>query len=197
MNTTGFITRWYDHTGNNNDAIQATAAKQAQILLTGGPRNGICASFVGSSSQGYATAGTVAFATGSLSFVGIRTNNFTSIMPGVHTNGPAMGFFNTANHIYWFAGLNVSVVAADNIWHSGNSTFTAGAGSSLNVDGVTTLGSVSSSPSTGVLEFGSGASGGQFLTGKLLEGGASNKIFTPAQVGIISANQHGPSGWNF
>lgn len=195
--TTGFITKWYDQSGNGRDVVQATTAKQAQILLTGGPSGGVSAKYVGSSSQGYATAGNVAFPTASISFVAIRTANFTSIMPVVHSNGPASGFFNSANTIYWFAGLNVSVTATDSVWHAANSTFTAGAGSSINVDGVRTTGNVSSSASSLTLEFGSGISGGQFLTGNLVEGGINSNQFSSAQQTAMNSNQHGSNGWNF
>lgn len=192
-----FITKWYDQSGTGNDVSQATTTKQAQILLTGGPSGGVSAKFTGSASQGYATPGNIAFPTGSLSFVAIRTGNFTSIMPAVHTNGPASGFFNSANTIYWFAGLNVSVAATDSVWHAANSVFTAGAGSSINVDGTRTTGNVSSGPSSLTLEFGSGISGGQFLTGGLVEGGINTTQFSSAQQTSMNANQHGTNGWNF
>lgn len=143
--TTCFVAKWYDQSGNGNDAVQATAANQPQLVLAATP-NGKPA-LQGSGSQFLATSA-IFGQSQPLSLVASakRTGSFTTtqnVMSLGFANGN-FGFNSSANQA--FIGFGVGTVAAS----EADSSFHAligianGASSSLNVDGAITTGTAGS-----------------------------------------------------
>lgn len=189
-----FVTKAYDQSGAGKDALEATAAAQPQLLLTGGPSGGPCLRYVSGSSQILTTVGNVVAATGSHAFVAERTANFTSIGPviaGQAAVGYQSGFANAANKVYAFAGTLVTANATDSVWHACSITFNGAPGNNIYmVDGVQTTVSQSSTPQSGTMSIGGNIGGGQFLSGNFVEGGINSNIFSVGTQTSLNTNMH-------
>lgn len=130
---TNYVTKWYDVSGNANDATQGTAADQPPLAT--GPNGG---SYLSLAALQYMT-----FTPASISqpFTMIarakRTANFTTQQNFLAGPGTAcaMFFANSANTLGYYSGLNVSVGSvADNSWHLMGAVFN-GASSMFYYDG--------------------------------------------------------------
>jgi hypothetical protein len=198
--TTGFVTEWYDQTGNGFHCTQSTTSKQPQILTSGGPGTGNpSVKFVGSSSQClFGVSNPTISQNSSASWVAERTGTFTSTSSVITTGGNQnTGFFSTANQTFLFAGFSATQSAADSAWHAFNATL-AGGSSPVNIDGTISTGSVGSDTANGVVSIGANNGASQFLTGNIVECGRNTTQFTnPTQLQLLNTNQHGTTGWNF
>lgn len=139
----GFVTTWYDQSGNGRDATQATAAKQPQLLLaTIGSRPALV--FVRSSSQ---VLNTASFASGTspqtFAAVAARTGStglFSGIMSAAGNN--SLTFLNAANKVGVEGNAIVptaGAAASDSAAHSLIGVLN-GASSIMTVDGTDSTG---------------------------------------------------------
>jgi alpha-L-arabinofuranosidase B-like protein len=142
------ISRAYDQSGNNRHVVQATAANQEQLLLTGGMGNRPYIVAAAAPKQ-LATAATFTPATGVVSFsvvamrAGVVATQFLAQTTGRNSiQGNDQG---TANRwtLKAIAGTTtrLSAVAADSVWHIGQGVMN-GASSVLSIDGIDTAGTV-------------------------------------------------------
>ena len=194
----GYVTTWYDQSGNANNAAQATAANQPQLSLT--DVNGLPTLIFASSGVDVLTAGSTVAITASAwsaAVVAERTASFTSNQVAfgwpTGTFPLGLGFSNAANTaaIVNFGHTNVTAAAADNVAHSiiGVSS-SSGSVQTLTVDGGVTTGtgtgtaSESAVPSAGILP-----SYGDPLSGNLSEAIMFNSSISPTSQALIAANQ--------
>jgi lysophospholipase L1-like esterase len=132
--TTCYASEWYDQTGNANHLIDATAADQPQLSLTGlnskatlsfgGSPYYLLGSYGGPTAQPY-----------TLSYIAERTGTFTSLNNTMSASGGGVqvGFSNAANSAMMYAGTLVSETATDSAAHAIENVFN-GASSAMTVD---------------------------------------------------------------
>ena len=100
----GFVTTWYDQSGNKNDAYQTTAAQQPQIVISGrlNTENKLpCINFISTSSLFFNLRFTVS---------GLATSNWSSFMVQKRTIAGRLGI-TFANNAY---GLATAIINSDN-----------------------------------------------------------------------------------
>lgn len=180
--TTGYLTTWYDQSGNGFHATQATAGAQPQLVLNySGALPAILFSgaqileyhFITNIVQPF-TYSWVAARTGAIGSYGDVLASVSFIQTGFN-NGP--------NAVFMYAtSAAPSVAATDGVLHSVQNVFN-GASSVLNVDGSATTESPGTSQTSNVIDIG-GNESGNFLTGVVLEG-----IVWPFSAASIRANQ--------
>jgi hypothetical protein len=182
--TTGYITEWYDQSGNGNHMVQATAGTQPQLLLTGA--NGL-PTVAANGSQNLATIGSPASGATVYTIVAVaeRTGAFTTF-GGILASGGGSFFYNATNAVVLYEGtLAVTGVASDSVLHA--MQFIANDPSSfINVDGGSTP-----TGSAGGNVFGSPASlffGNNPATANISEAGIYAAAFNSTQVANMRAN---------
>jgi hypothetical protein len=192
--TTCFRTKAYDQTGNGADASQATAAQQPKLVL-----NCIgafpCAQTVAASGMSLNATITSISQPYTLVTVSERTANtgaFNDIVRAGATPGE-VGFNNSANNAFMFAGGSVITRAAnDNVWHSVQAILN-GASSILDVDDTSQS---TSNPGAGVsgttLAIDSSATNPS--TANTTEEGFYPFAFTGAQLTAMCRNQQAAYG---
>jgi hypothetical protein len=189
-----FITTYYDQVGTNHE-VQATASKQAQLILSGLGSLPI-AVYNSAAITGYVTSNVITQAQPfTISAVARRTSNFTTtqvLWANSNSNSLQLSYPAASNLVQVYAGTAATTApAADNAYHAIQAVFN-GASSDLNVDGaVNTI-----NPGTQG-EIGYASYMGSFdnltysMDGNILELGEWPIAFTPTQSANMSANQHG------
>lgn len=183
--TTCFVTKWYDQSGNTNDAAQATAGNQPQLLL--GSTIGTRPALFFNASHWLLSGSLVVAVPYSVSVVAERTGVFTTAQKIVSVGGNqyAVEFSATANNAV-IAPSIVNVAATDSIAHALQSVFGSGTNASvLNVDGTEATSTITAQ-TTASLGIGANFSGnaGNPITGYIGEAG-----FWPA--GFTAGNRSG------
>jgi hypothetical protein len=181
----GFITEWYDQSGNGANVSQATAGTQVQFV----PNNGNNIPGATSSGSKYYTQTIAALAQPlTISAIVERTAGFSSAATFFGL-GNGCGFANSANTATCFFGTTRNATAADSALHS--LTFAISAGSTAYyVDGVSSSpGSPGTNSLTANWQIFAQASGVQSLTGYLDEAGVWPVLFNSTQAGNMHTNQ--------
>jgi hypothetical protein len=186
----GFVTKWYDQSGNGHDAVQATAANQPQVTLAT-TSNGRPA--LTSASTTVEMAATVPATTLPLTLNAVvtRTGSFTNFNVPIsfgNTN-PGIYYVNSAGGGIGLANLNAdafSTAAADNQFHSATGIMNGG-NSSITVDGTTALGSLSNH--TGVTTLNVISTPGNGLIGSVCEAIYFGLALAGADQATLGANQ--------
>lgn len=170
----GFVTKWYDQSGNGNDVSQTTAANQPQLLLN--QQNGRAGiKFTGGSTTYLTGSGAGSAQPLSISAVINRTVIATSsfyVFGAINGSGvPEFGFSNVSNTI----NLGITNVAAFAATASDNAAHVAqglwnGSSSEIVVDGTATTGTIGTNAAGSARTIGSSSFGGNFyFTGLLFE----------------------------
>jgi hypothetical protein len=142
--TTGYVTTWYDQSGNGNHAVQATPANQPQLMLTGGSNNLPHIAFDGGGTrQLTVTVGSAPAQPYSTSAIGIRTGYFTGQNIYLLGSYTSIGWEALAGTALDYAGSSLDVPVTDQAWHSLISV-NNGASSAVVVDGAATSGNAGS-----------------------------------------------------
>lgn len=194
-NTSGtcLIATFYDQTGNGNNCTQSTAANMAALNMTGGPSgSNPAALFTRANSDVYSCVNTGPSQPLSESVVAERTGTVgsfgTVISYGAQDD---LGFGNSANTGYAYAGSILSATANDNAWHAMQGLFN-GASGAIYIDGTNTAGTTgSSNPSTNTL-MGNGIGG--LLDGRMTEAGT---IIGNASANFSALNSNQHTFWGF
>lgn len=201
---------WYDPTGNNFcgastpcNFTQTTVANRATFLITGCPGTSgqPCASFNGSSDC-YASPGTsTASQPYSQTAVAERnpsSSNPQSIFIFANTTGQ-IGFSSSANSMLMYDGSVISAAATDATLHAVQAAFdgTASSGSTLDIDGTPTTGTMAGAPGTlpGLLGSIHTACDNQQLQGYFVEMGFKSSLFSSGDMSALTSNQR--TFWGF
>lgn len=190
--TTCFATEVYDQTGNGNHVLQATAANQPQLLLTGCSSGSLpCLSFVGVNSQSLQTGSGSVTASQPITHASVYSAPNQSQFSGILTptaDGPQSGAGNSTGAAYCYAGnLESAFFIADSVWHSVQTIFN-GPSSIINADNTQTpadCGTDGYSSSTLIL----GASSAEFFTGLWAESGSWPSGFSTGNQTSVCHNQ--------
>lgn len=197
--TTGYVTIWYDQTGNGNHMVQATAANQPQII-TSGPSSLPTLLFSSASATSMAWAAPTIAQPYSYVSVGIRTGNLgsNSAMIG---NGSyhAVMFYGSSNHAVMQAGgtTGASIAETDNSRHSFIGVANA-ALSTLSVDGTITSAGLTSADTASISStvwLGQVLPSTWLLTGDMMESGIWPSALTTTQQANLTANQRAYFGF--
>ncbi len=203
--TTCFVHTWYDQVAGNAcgaascDMVQATAGNQPQLIFNCWLTSQPCLQSTTSNVHQVASANNLTPATGSVSLttVGNRvsgTGNSTFIGEnGILNRLVSSG---TANKWLLAGGTSgqIQPTANDNVFHAMTGAINSGvtSGSTVNLDGVETTGTVTGSTTAGKPIF----AGGTSTTADGVEAGIwDNVVFTAAQRMTINNNAH--QCWGF
>jgi hypothetical protein len=173
--TTGFVTKLYDQTGNGNDLVQATAAKQPQIFLNAigslpvAYANGAIPQWVqtagGFSLNQPDSTALVYFDNNTASNAGVAATGTGASVQSVGVASPSAG------NVYIYAGTVLSVASTQGAWHSLQGLYNS-TSSKLNLDNVLTTGDVGTGNiSTSTEELFASSNGNFPFTGYILESG--------------------------
>lgn len=182
----GFVTKWYDQSGNSRDAVQATTTKQPQLVLSDTPNSKPSLAFQLSThrSLAFATNVTIAQPLSMAAYVK-RTGNFTTYQ-GIMTDGAAgslqLAFNGVTGQAFGFAGGTGIVVAASNSAYH-RMWMTAGAITgkvTLNVDG--TSGTTSGTTDTHGFSASNITIGVTDTVGEELDGNLAEVILFPSSI---------------
>lgn len=196
-----FVDTLYDQTGNGNNLVQATQAKQPTFTLSGLGSLPIM-SFISASGLflGWTPSAGIA-PSYTFSTVARRTSNFTTAqLIGASFNSSSLQFrFDAAaNTAFMYAGVAQSVAGvADNTYHALQAVYASGgAGSDLNVDGtVNTINPGNITITATQFTIGTYDGSSFFLDGQIQEFGIWPSAFTSTNSANMSSNQH--SYWGF
>lgn len=191
-----FVDTLYDQTGNGNNLVQATQAKQPQFTLSGLGSLPIM-SFVSGSDLNMQTSTLMNFsAPFTWVCVGRRTSNFTTTQCMISSSpNTQLAFNSVANQIYNYNGGSVpTATASDSTYHAFGSLFATT--SILSVDGSTSTGAAGTgSISNQKITIGDYISGGtNALDGQLLEAAVYASDIS-SSLASLSSNEH--SYWGF
>lgn len=197
--TTIKVTKLYDQAGGANPMVQLTLATMPTLVL--GPVTGLASNrpaLVFSGAQMFSTSfASVAIQPLSLGAVAIRTPAAPAGgMVAGNVSGDAEMLFDTpANTATIFAGgVTVSQTETDGAWHAIHSTFTGGNGI-VNVDGSSgSTAAVGTGKLPNVVRYGEDTFG-NFLNGKMNEGGVWNIALSGTNMTNLSSNYH--AYWGF
>jgi hypothetical protein len=189
----------YDKTGNTNcttacDFSNATAANRPTLVFNDTAAGKACMRFNGSS-QFLATPGSTPNQPFTFSSYAIATGNFTSttsIAGFANTfDQVIIGHINPDTLVMYDASAQPTATAVDNVFHAIQSIFDNTGGSSIYIDGVSTLMNLLSgvggngSPIT----LGSAKSASLFWTGDICEISLSPSAFNPSTQAAMNTNQ--------
>jgi hypothetical protein len=189
--TTGYVTKWYDQTGNGHDAVQATAANQPQVTLatTSNGRPALTSASTTVEMDATVPATTLPL---TLNAVVTRTGNFKNFnaflafgntQPGIYYNNSAGGGIGVA--ILNSAALP-TIVGADNQFHSATGMVN-GASSRITVDRAQTLGSLPGP--TGATSLNVFSSAGSGLIGSMCEAIYFPLALAAGDIATLGSNQ--------
>lgn len=189
-----YVTEAYDQTGNGNHVLQATAARQPQLLP-------LCINSL--SCMNFTIAANTRLATGAVTaivqpmttvWMAERTGSFTAlqnVLGGAQGSFAASGFNSTANTAFIYGGTTVVNIAsvADSTFHATSSVLN-GASSAFYWDGSssTSLNPGAAGTST-TFEFGPDVSSNSKLNAYVTEGGLWSSAFTGAQALNVCKNE--------
>jgi hypothetical protein len=187
----GFVTKWYDQSGNGHDAVQATAANQPQITLatTSNGRPALTSASTTVEMDATVPATTLPL---TLNAVVTRTGNFKNFnaflafgnaQPGIYYNNSAGGGIGVA--ILNSAALP-TIVGADNQFHSATGMVN-GASSRITVDRAQTLGSLPAP--TGATSLDVFSSAGSGLIGSMCEAIYFPLALAAGDIATLGSNQ--------
>lgn len=201
-----FVTTLYDQTGNGNNVVQATAANQPSLILSGIGNFPVIRFSSGGESWLEYVAGITQAQPLTSSWVAKRTtfaSEYCSAF-GSTTNQLQSGFDTSSGNIFMYDGVTLPIVAAaESSFHAVQAAFN-GASSDLNVDGTAHAQNLGANGLAGHFTF-SGLDNGVInnpLNGTFgnsqsdsVELGIWPSAFTGAQSTSMSANQH--AYWGF
>jgi hypothetical protein len=194
--TTGFVTKLYDQSGNGRDVVQATAAQQPQLLLSGSSASIPCMSFDGVN-DGLSGAFAAAAVPTSVSAIAERNNAsaFQLIVESGTGSNPLLYYGGGATQISLGSGLTGS--ASDTVMHAFNGEIgSSGSNGAIVIDGTRTTGSTGSTGTLATLNIGLRSGGSLPLNGYISEVGVWNALaFTTGNETALNANQH--AYWGF
>lgn len=190
-----FTTDAYDQSGNTNDAVQATAANQPELIpqclnslpciLTSG----------GAVALNLQTSANVSLGSNPLTMSVVserRSVGSNSTIFG-NSNGPFVIYAGSANVFGMFAGSVVTVAATDNVFHAAQATFN-GAASVFYLDG--SANTLSPGTTTANTHLYIGTDGfNNFCICIFLESGGWTGAFSSGNRSTMNSNQH--SYWGF
>lgn len=184
----GFVTKWYDQSGNGRDASQSTAASQPQLVLSAiGGRPAL--QFSGAQ---YLLTSSFASSTSAqtINAVAERSANFTTAQWLLTSGGfkNSFGWTTSTNTLVLSGTSNVNATASDNAFHSLTGVIN-GASSVIQVDGTQTGVSVSGSASSGVISIGASNTGGGPLSGDVAEVFDWSSALSAAQIAAVHSSQ--------
>jgi hypothetical protein len=189
--TTIKLTKLYDQTGNANHVSQATLGNMPVISLSViGSLPAILYNFVNSQSLQGSTLPVSAYPLWG-SYVAERIGNtIANNMVIQHSGGNAeLGFRNSANTVYSYAGLVLTATANDNSFHAVQSLISGVDSDSLYVDGSNTTGDAFTSAPLGHVIVGNSA-----MDGYICEAGLWGSDQTTHN-SAMNSNQH--TYWGF
>ena len=198
------ISKFYDQSGNANDATQATLAKMAGLTFSA--LNGLpCGAGIGSAGTGggnltYTSANTITQAQPYTSTaVAERTGSFTTLQRIIisDTTGGRIFFAGSANTISGNSGASVSLTAADNSPHAmllvSNSSNPLFAIDSSGNTSTSTNGTNAMSSNEFVMNNGSAP----ILSGYFCEGGVWPADLGSSYTTMLANMRSATVGWNF
>jgi hypothetical protein len=183
-----YVTEAYDQTGNGNNASQATAGNQPQLLPSGGIKSSLpCLSFANNGALITGVMTSVA-QPWSMSAVAERITRATTIN-GILMGTAGQAFFSaTSGFVQMYAGSVAGPAASENSPHA--MQFIAnGASGTVNVDGTSTTENPGTNGTGTALGIGGNTSNGQLLSGYIGETGLWPSGFNSTQISSMHANQ--------
>ena len=187
----GFVTKWYDQSGNGFDVSQGTAATQPQISLASTPSGVPSVLFSGSQFLQVASGWVGVSQPQSLAAVAQISNitaGFVAVSRGSATNDTPQMFLSGSNTVAIQAPTQLAATASNAAFHSFIAVF-SGAGSSIDVDGTITSGNTGTNFTTGTFTIASNTAGGSPLTGNICEVIGFNVGLTTTQQGSLRSSQ--------
>ncbi len=184
--TTGFVTKWFDQTGNGFDVVQATSGSQPQILAGGfGAVTGPAMSFDGaaqylaasfSNTTGPTTSSAVVLCTDSSSAPHFDEDYLSTYDGTKYTiasfNGASFGGGGASTQIASNAGVYIGQATTVSTWYAINGTYDTPS-TTITVNGSVTSGTSSGNGDTGAtITVGNLQTGGnRFFPGYMTEAG--------------------------
>lgn len=187
-----FVTKWYDQSGNLRDLIQATPGSQPQLILSAvNSLPGVL--FSGAQVLSGATISATPQPI-TISAVTERTavNSTATILSTLATVEAGAYYIAAPNEIGGFAGSTaIATGVADNALHSVQFVFNdaGGGGSVVYADGISTAVSYGTNGTSTTARVGGDGSGGNFLTGYMMETGLWAAAFSGANNPAMCHNQ--------
>lgn len=196
----GFVTKWYDQSGNGNDASQATAANQPQLALNATP-SGKPALVASGSQYLIVPALTIAQPISIIASVS-RTGNTAAVTDMFYNgNSPVtLQFSASANTVRFTANAIanplISATAADSVFHTlAAIADDGGSASALFVNGTKTTGTVGTGTLVGTSGIFASSAGGNPMTGDLTTLLLFPSLVTDTQVTTITNSERAYGGW--
>lgn len=122
-----------------------------------------------------------------------NTGAARSLLAGSGGGATQLGYPTTNNTVQGFAGSNLTATASAASYHALQAVLNSGS-SDTNVDGTPTTGTTGANGFSGGVALGA-VSGGQFMSGQILEAGVWIVAFSSGDSSSMSSNQH--SYWGF
>lgn len=198
--SSALVSKWYDQSGNADDAVQATAANQPQLVLTGGPF--VAAPYIAfaSASSSRMVSGTLASTSAPITYSFVSYTVAGALTIPASSNGATsieIWADVAANRLSIASSSRLDVVANDAAWHATQAVGNA-ASSSISTDGATTSGTIGAFSAFTTVTLGARANNSFFWSGRLVEFGLWPVSFSAGDQIAVNANQHSATnGWNF